>query len=165
MQVHASSPPSPPTEPVATPPSTVDTTALSEDPVPGKREREVLDWDIQPMCEGREHAAHFWLSVVIMWDFCRGYTPEMFYNWYFVLTQDKCKNVGQVYRNLVHEIQIVVVHPVLKCYSHLYSKLYIQHFIQMSFHVLFWMQFCITSSAVIMSALMRISLFLKSESQ
>ncbi|KAK3559826.1 hypothetical protein QTP86_020988 [Hemibagrus guttatus] len=36
MQVHTGSPQSPPTEPIATPPSTVDTTALSEDPVPEK---------------------------------------------------------------------------------------------------------------------------------
>ncbi|KAK2866037.1 hypothetical protein Q7C36_002093 [Tachysurus vachellii] len=36
MQVNTSSPQSPPTEPIATPPSTVDTTVLSEDPVPEK---------------------------------------------------------------------------------------------------------------------------------
>ncbi|XP_046710839.1 myc-associated zinc finger protein isoform X1 [Silurus meridionalis] len=36
MQVHASSPQSPPNESIATPPSTVDTTALSEDPLPEK---------------------------------------------------------------------------------------------------------------------------------
>lgn len=57
MQVHAGSPHSPPIEPEATPPSTVDTTALSEDPIPGKREREGLR-DTSSPC-----AAHFLSSV------------------------------------------------------------------------------------------------------
>uniref|UniRef100_A0A3B5KU30 MYC-associated zinc finger protein b (purine-binding transcription factor) n=1 Tax=Xiphophorus couchianus TaxID=32473 RepID=A0A3B5KU30_9TELE len=37
MQVHTSSPQTPPTEHIAQPPSTVDTTALSEEPLPGER--------------------------------------------------------------------------------------------------------------------------------
>lgn len=36
MQVHTSSPQTPPTEHIAQPPSTVDTTALSEEPLPGE---------------------------------------------------------------------------------------------------------------------------------
>lgn len=42
ISVHTSSPQTPPTEHIAQPPSTVDTAALSEDPLPGEQRRIML---------------------------------------------------------------------------------------------------------------------------
>lgn len=43
MPVHTSSPQTPPTEHIAQPPSTVDTAALSEEPIPGENKRRRLN--------------------------------------------------------------------------------------------------------------------------
>lgn len=79
MPVHTSSPQTPPTEHTAQPPSTVDTAALSEDPLPG---------------EGPCTPAHLWSRHLT-----RSLTNKQALNYFFVILQVKILRSPAGYSN------------------------------------------------------------------